>query len=163
MGPFEGWNKSFQTEVMATSEATYGKNASVLKIPLPKTFWLRIIARANDATMVSGTVPIQYMMVFLSAALKNVSHPSLLKLLSPSKESGLEPSQFINARAKAKMIGIRVNTQNPIKLGAMKEYATRSRLVCLVISFPLFTLSNSPLHLDICPISFFFSLASFSV
>ena len=47
------------TVVMATRDATYGKNDTVLKNPLPFTFWFKTIASASDTTMVSGTVPTQ--------------------------------------------------------------------------------------------------------
>jgi hypothetical protein len=60
-------------------------------------------------------------MVFLNAAIKKVSFHSLVKLLMPAHWIGLLPSHFMKARAKAKIMGIKVNTQKPIKLGAIKE------------------------------------------
>ena len=50
-----------------------------------------------------------------------VSFHSLVKLLMPAHWIGLLPSHFMKARAKAKIMGIKVNTQKPIKLGAIKE------------------------------------------
>ena len=112
--------------------------------------------------MVRGTVPTQYMMVFFKAALKKMSSPSFLKLVKPAHWIGLLPSHLRNASAKAKIIGTNVNTQNPIKLGAIKEYATKSLLVSRLNTLPDFILSICRLCLPISAIilRFFFSSVS---
>src|SRR5574344_1584640 len=53
------------------------------------------------------------------------------KFSSPAKVMGVAPSQWRNARMKAKMIGPSVKTAKPMKFGAMKLYATMFFLSCL--------------------------------
>ena len=66
--------------------------------------------------------------MFLNAALKKTSLPRRLKFLSPMNSIALLPSHLRNASANAKIIGISVNTANPMKFGAMNEYETKSLL-----------------------------------
>ena len=69
-------------------------------------------------------------MVFFSAAWKILSVVnSLMKLFRPMNWMAWRPSQEQNASAMANTMGTSVNTQKPMKFGAMKEYAIRESRV----------------------------------
>ena len=99
-------------------------------------------------------------MVFLNAALKKTSLPSLLKLLRPMNCIALLPSHLRNASANANKIGTSVNTANPIKFGAMNEYETKSLLKSRLSLLPDLFFERVLLNFSIRDKHFFFSLLS---
>ena len=98
------------------------------------------------------------MIVFLSDAQTIESFASLWKFSTPTTWNGLLPSHSRKASANAHTIGTSVKTANPIKFGAINEYATRVRFLSRAF-LPFFNSTEFSINfLRFCALlSFYFS------
>src|SRR5512140_1740617 len=96
---------------------------------VPRSFWLRAIAKRSDPAMLIGMAAIRTS-VFQQYFPKKGSFVNSIKLASPANRGHSDKrSHFTKLRHRDANTGIEVNRRNPIRLGARNPYATIASFV----------------------------------